>query len=71
MTTIESPGSFLNFQEQHPELPNEEIKMAYSSVLAEYRHQLADQAGITVEDLHDRGAGFGTAVLAEAGVEVA
>ncbi len=69
MSTIETPGSLSDFQQSYPGLPYEEVKSMYDSTLGAYRKNLAEQAGITVEDLHDRGFGVVKAILKEAGVE--
>lgn len=69
MSTIETPGSLSDFQQSYSELPYEEVKSMYDSTLGAYRKHLAEQVGLTVEDLHDRGFSVVNAILKEAGVE--
>lgn len=69
MATIESPGSINSFKEINGELRENELLDAYYFKLDEYRRSLAETAGITPEELHDRGPNLITTLLKEAGVE--
>ncbi len=50
--SIENPGSLAEYAERN-ELTIETARNSYSKLLDQYRHELADILGITLDDLHD------------------
>ena len=70
MSTIESPGSLNDFISRQTEGVSVDITEQYFKQLDEYRQALADEAGISTEELHYAGRSpvIG-AILSEAGVE--
>lgn len=56
MSTIESPkspGSLADFMKQYPGMTEVAAKIHYDATVTNYRSQLAESMGITVEDLHE------------------
>lgn len=56
MSTIESPqspGSFSDYMEQYPGMSEIAAKVHYFASLTDYRTELAESKGITIDDLHE------------------
>lgn len=56
MEAPKNPGSLASFAEKHPEAPMNWVKEEYYAELQQYRHDLAQHFGITVEELHEGSA---------------
>ena len=51
--SAENPGSFDEWTHRNAELPREEALIRYSQELDSYRHKLAEEMGVSVEELHE------------------
>ena len=70
MSTIESPGSLIDFISRHVEGGSVDVTEQYFKQFDEYRQALADEAGISTEELHYAGRSTVIgAILSESGVE--
>jgi hypothetical protein len=51
----QSPGSYVDFQTNHPDLSGAEAFKAYDAQLSAYRTSRAQELGLSLQDLHDGG----------------